>query len=136
MKQILKLSFLFLSLLFSINIDLYSQSSTSSLCHNFYDGAITQALEIWKTIDIVRAIKQTKESRTHFANQLFDNFINLHSDIQRLDKHNITYKEIEDLISLLNNIKINFFDVFYDVEGHEFFFICLLLGKIDKLLEI
>lgn len=146
----------FVALIF--NSSAYSNNITPESpdnLQNLYENALAQSFEIWKIIDLVRAIKYTSESRTHFSSKLIDNFIVLYADLFKLFKiksgnkagnkdskntvnyinNNININNINYLYNILNTIKAHFFDVFYDVNSKEFFCICLIFEKLDILFQ-
>ncbi len=106
--------------------------------HNHHEDAVLSCFEIWKVIDIVRAIKSTPENRKHFCNELIDQVVMLYSDILRMNKHEnaqISKRDLQFSLELFNNIRAHFFDAFYDVDSNEFFCITLMFDKIEQVFK-
>lgn len=132
-----KLLFCILSIFYVNNIFLVELNQESLINH--HENAVTGFFEVWKIIDIVKAIKATPENRKHFCNELIDSIIILYSDVLRMSKQEtfiINKNELDFILELFNNIRTHFFDVFYDVDTKEFLCITLILDKIEQVFKV
>ena len=121
--------------LFYVN-NIFLVELQQELTINHHENAVSSFFEVWKIIDIVKAIKSTPENRKFFCNELIDHIIILYSDILRMskqEKFNVEKKELDFILELFNNIRAHFFDAFYDVETKEFCCIVLILEKKEQI---
>lgn len=98
------------------------------------EGLNELCMNLWTTIDLVRAINIKDYQKDYFLNKIFDNLLNIYAEYKYNKFRNKLCNE-KNLIEILDSVKENFHEVFANDNNKAYISSCFILEKLLCLLK-